>query len=300
MRIGLSSGHGGLSGTVEEIVRAEQLGFAGFGMAQVFGRLEQYGSDPLVTFAVAATCTRQIEMVAAVVPIFAHHPLGLAQMAGATAWATGGRFALGIGVGHKPWIEAQLGIPFTQPVARLHEYLTVLRRLLDGDEVDFAGAFYTVRAQLSDTGYPRLPVLVAALGPQMLRTAAELADGTILAQASARLVAGYVVPAWRAGARPGKEPRIVLNLAVALTKDREATRAIINERASYMAALPSYAAMLERSGARSPADVALIGDEAELARGLRALEEAGVTDLFTGSADERTVAFLAAYAAGQG
>jgi 5,10-methylenetetrahydromethanopterin reductase len=299
MRIGLSSSHGGLNGTIEEIVRTERLGFASFGMAQVFGRLGLYGSDPLVTFAAAAALTRQIEMIATVVPIFAHHPIGLAQMVGATAWAADGRFALGIGVGHKPWIEAQLGIPFTQPVARLREYLSVLRPLVDGDEVAFNGDFYSVHAQLSDTGYPRVSVLVAALGPQMLRAAAELSDGTILAHASAGLVADYVLPTWRAGAPHGREPRILLNVAVALTNDREATRATFNERASYMATLPSYAAMLERSGAQTPADVALIGDEAELARGLRALEEAGVTDLFTGGTDDQTVAFLAAYASGK-
>ncbi|MFN8557802.1 MAG: TIGR03564 family F420-dependent LLM class oxidoreductase [Dehalococcoidia bacterium] len=297
MRIGLASSVGLLRESVADIVRAEERGFALFSMAQVFGRAGDFGVDPLLAFAAAAGQTRRIEMLSGVVPIFAHHPSGMAQMAVAAGRAAEGRFALGLGVGHKPWIEEQLGIAFDRPVARMREFLAILRPLLDGAEVDFAGDFYTFRGRQMDTGHARIPLLVAALGPAMLRMSAEFADGTVLAQANPRAITEHVLPAWRSGSRTGSDPRIVLSLPIALTNDHEAARAAINARGSYMAALPSYTAMLRRSGVEAPADVALIGDEADLERGMRALAEAGVTDLCTGGADERTLTFLAAYAA---
>ncbi len=85
---------------------------------------------------------------------------------------------------------------------------------------------------------------------------------------------------------------------IVLTNDAEAARATIAERLAVYGQLPSYRAMLDREGAAGPADVALVGNEAELRAAVRRVEEAGTTDLGAvlvetePSASERTMEFL--------
>jgi alkanesulfonate monooxygenase SsuD/methylene tetrahydromethanopterin reductase-like flavin-dependent oxidoreductase (luciferase family) len=144
-----------------------------------------------------------------------------------------------------------------------------------------------------------VPVVVAALGPQMLRLAGEQADGTVLWMTGPVTVRDHIVPviAAAAAAADRPSPRVVCLLPVCVTSDPDAAR----ERAAKVFAiygeLPSYRAMLDREGAAGPADVAIVGDEDAVAARISALAEAGVTDFvageYTGGADgTRTRAFL--------
>lgn len=91
------------------------------------------------------------------------------------------RLALGIGLSHKPVIETGFGLSFSHPIRHLREYLTVLTPLLAGRAVQMSGQHYRVQQEPSvPPGVKPPPLLVAALGPQMLRLAGELADGTAL------------------------------------------------------------------------------------------------------------------------
>jgi hypothetical protein len=74
-------------------------------------------------------------------------------------------------------------------------------------------------------------------------------------------------------------PRFVAMVPVLLTNDAAAGRDTINGTFQAYGGIPSYRATLDRGGAASPADVALIGGEEELERGLRRFADAGVTDL---------------------
>jgi F420-dependent oxidoreductase-like protein len=145
----------------------------------------------------------------------------------------------------------------------------------------------------------RVPVVIAALGAQMLRLAGSQADGTVLWMTGPATVRDHIVPtiteAADSAGRPG--PRVVCILPVCVTDDPDSAR----ERAARVFAiygqLPSYRAMLDREGASGPADVAIVGDEDTVAAQTGALAEAGVTDFvaleYTGGADgARTRAFL--------
>jgi F420-dependent oxidoreductase-like protein len=145
----------------------------------------------------------------------------------------------------------------------------------------------------------RVPVLIAALGAQMLRLAGEQADGTILWMTGPATVRDHVVPAITgAAAAAGRPaPRIVCILPVCVTSDPEKAR----ERAARIFAvygeLPSYRAMLDREGAAGPGDVAIVGDEDAVAARISALSAAGVTDFVAGEYGRgedatRTRAFL--------
>jgi coenzyme F420-dependent glucose-6-phosphate dehydrogenase len=95
---------------------------------------------------------------------------------------SGGRFHLGVGTGEN-LNEGPLGYPFpkyTERAARMTEALQIMRRLLDGEKLDFTGEFYvTDRAKLYSPPIGRVPIWLAAGGPKSAGLAARLADGII-------------------------------------------------------------------------------------------------------------------------
>ncbi|MGH3577478.1 MAG: LLM class flavin-dependent oxidoreductase, partial [Mycobacterium sp.] len=90
----------------------------------------------------------------------------------------------------------------------------------------------------------------------------------------------HIIPTIRAAAaaagRP--EPRIGVGLPVCVTDDTDAARAKASEVFAIYGHLPSYRAMLDREGAGGPADVAIVGTEAEVKNQVRRLADIGTTD----------------------
>ncbi|HEY7910092.1 MAG TPA: TIGR03564 family F420-dependent LLM class oxidoreductase, partial [Thermomicrobiales bacterium] len=240
------------------------------------------GFDALTLLALAGQHTRTVELGTFVVPTYPRHPVALAQQALTTNAATGGRLVLGIGLSHRVVMEQGLGFDWSHPIRHMREYLTCLTGLLSGEPVTFAGEeFHITNFGITVPGATPPAVLVAALGPQMLRLAGRHADGTALWMGGARYLATDAVPTITAAAseagRPA--PRIVAGLPVCVTDHAEAVRAEADRAFATYGRLPSYRAVLDKEGAASPADVSLIGDEAVVLAGLRALAEAGATDL---------------------
>jgi 5,10-methylenetetrahydromethanopterin reductase len=297
MRIGVGlqdpSGPGAMTKLRENLQRAADDGFASAWMSNIFG------VDALTALAVAGSQVPGIDVGTAVVPTYPRHPAALAQQARTVAAAVDGRLILGIGLSHKMVIEDMFGYDFSRPILHMREYLAVLLPLLDGQPAAFAGATVRANIGLSTPSPGRVPVVVAALGPQMLRLAGEQTDGTVLWMTGPATVRDHVVPVITAAAdaagRPS--PRVVCHLPVCVTSDPGNAR----ERAARVFAiygeLPSYRAMLDREGAAGPADVALIGDEDAVGAEVSALAEAGVTDFVAaeytrGPDGDRTRAFL--------
>jgi F420-dependent oxidoreductase-like protein len=267
-----------MGGLREQMRQAAGDGFASAWLSNIFGL------DALTALAVAGNQVDGIELGTAVVPTYPRHPAALAQQALTTAAACGGRLVLGIGVSHKIVIEDMYGYDFDRPVRHMREYLAVLLPLLERRPASFTGA--TVRANLTLTtpGERRVPLLLAALGTQMLRLAGQQADGTILWMTGPATVRDHVAPAiTEAAVTAGRPtPRIVCILPVCVTGDPDGAR----ERAARVFAvygeLPSYRAMLDREGAAGPGDVAIVGDEDAVGAQISALSEAGVTDFVAG------------------
>ncbi|MEU4455655.1 LLM class flavin-dependent oxidoreductase, partial [Nocardioides sp. NPDC023903] len=162
--------------------------------------------------------------------------------------------------------------------------LDVLTPALSGPgPVDVENDTFTVHNPLDIGPVAPLPVLIAALGPVMLRIAGEQADGTILWMADERAIADHVTPriteAAAAAGRPA--PRIVAGLPVCLCRPSEVDAA--RERANRILAeaetSPNYQRLLDRGGATSIGDICVAGDEEAIAAGLRRYAEAGATDL---------------------
>lgn len=279
MRVGVTIGEtatgSDLDGLVEEVRDREGRGFASVWMPNVFGL------DAIGALAIAGTRTRRIELATAVVPTFPRHPLAIAQQALTAQVACGGRFVLGVGLSHKIVIESLLGLSYHEPARHMREYLEVLRPLLEGRPASHTGTLYRVNAELRFPGVSRVPLLVAALGPAMLRIAGELADGTITWMAGPKTIETHIRPTIvEAAKRAGRhEPRIVASLPIAVTNDADRARDVASKVFRIYGSLPSYRAMLDREGVRGPADVAIVGDERIVGAALDRIEGIGVTDL---------------------
>jgi F420-dependent oxidoreductase-like protein len=289
MRIGLSPPLPG-SGTVDDVVasarQAADDGFASYWMAQVFGL------DALTALTIVGREVSAIELGTAVIPTYPRHPWVMAQQALTTQAAIGNRLALGLGLSHKIVIEGMWGLSFAKPVLHLREYLEVLVPLSKGESVDIEGTTVTARGRLDVPGAAPFPVLVAALGPQMLEVTGRLADGTITWCVGPKPLAGFTIPTISAAAeKAGRAvPRVVAMFPVGVTTDPDGTQERLARGLSIYGTLPSYRAMLDREGADGAADLAILGREQEVGERIAALKDIGVTDLgavpVTGTPDE--------------
>jgi F420-dependent oxidoreductase-like protein len=283
MRIGLFiSDVSGEQTTVEQLLTnvraAEALGFTTGWVPHI-----PWSLDGLTALALAGTVTNRIELGTAVMPTYPRHPMAMAQQAMSTQAATNGRLALGIGPSHPVVIESMFGLEYDRPARHTREYVEVLRAAFAGaGHVEYRGDFFAFSSMLTVPGSTPAPILVAALAPRMLQLAGEVADGTITYWANERALGEHIVPgiteAAAAVERPA--PRVVVGLPVAVCADRDAGR----ERAAKLFAtylnIPTYQRILARGGdSTTPADVAIIGTEAEVTARLQAYAAAGATDL---------------------
>jgi 5,10-methylenetetrahydromethanopterin reductase len=262
-----------IDGLVARAKQMEALGFHGIWMPTAFG------FDAITALAVVGRETPRLEIGTAVVPTFPRHPVVMAQQALTAQACIGGRFTLGIGLSHKVMMEDQLGLPYEQPARHMREYLAVLAPLLRGEAASFKGELYRVEAGLT-AGAATVGLVVAAMGPAMLKLAGAMTDGTITSWVGPRTFAGHIVPAITAAAQEAGRPapRIIAGLPIVLTDDADAAREQLAPQVAWYNTLPAYRAMLDREGVDNPVDVALIGDEAALDAALARLAEAGVTE----------------------
>jgi len=279
MRIGIGvgdiAGRGSAPGDQIEQIRV----LAGRGVPSVW-LAQIFGVDALTTIAVAGIQVPDIEFGTAVVPTYPRHPTALAAQALTVQALTGGRLTLGVGPSHREVVEDMFGLDYTKPARHMREYLTVLGGLLQGERVDVTGDTMRVNARLTIPGSSPPSVLVAALGPVMLRVAGQLADGTVTWMTGPETLAQHTVPVLaRAAADAGRPaPRVVASLPICLTTDPAAARERAARQFAVYGQLPNYRAMLDREGADGPADIAIVGDERSLRSGLDRLGDAGVTE----------------------
>lgn len=300
MRIGTAFGDVRGPAPLPEIVdQIRTAATAGLSTAWVSQAL---GWDALTTLAVAGQVPG-IELGTAVVPFPQRHPLVLASQALTVQAATGNRLTLGIGAGISAMVGTMYGLPTDRPVRRLREYLEVLHPLLRGESVAHQGETLTAVGSVSVPGVEAPSVLLAALGPAMLRLAGEVADGTITWMTGPRTLAEHVVPSITKAAAGRPAPRVVAGFAVCVTPDEEAVRARFGAEFAMAGQVPEYRAMLDREGVDGPGDVLIVGDEESVAKSIDQIRDTGVTDLLTApigttAEQRRTTEFLLTVSSG--
>src|SRR5262245_46129476 len=146
MRIGIFGGDTAartIDDVVEDARRVEQEGFASYALPQIFG------FDAMGVLAIVGREVPRIELMTGVVPTYPRHPMTMAQQALTVQAASGGRFALGIGLSHQLVIENMFGLSFENPLRHMRDYLAVLMPLLRDGAVDYTGETIRTQAAIS-------------------------------------------------------------------------------------------------------------------------------------------------------
>jgi F420-dependent oxidoreductase-like protein len=285
MRIGVMVGpERGRYATKVERLRADARWAEEAGMASLWIPQIPDDFDALTAAALIGSDTERIEIGTAVVPVQPRHPIALAQQVLSTQAVCNGRLALGLGVSHHWVIEEMLGLRYERPAATMRAHLDVLDRALAGPGlVEVANDEFRVRNPLDITDITPTPVLIAALGPVMLRLAGERTDGTILWMADERAIGSHVAPTiTRAAEGAGRPaPRIVAGVPVCLCRDDEVEVAVArtNRILAEAETSPNYQRLLDHGDAREVGDILAAGSEAAIEKRLRAFADAGATDV---------------------
>ena len=105
---------------------------------------EGAGRDSLTQLTFLAGHTSRIKLATGILPIFHRTPALTAMSAAGLSVLSGGRFVLGLGVGHRPTVESVHGVPFRRPLARMRETINIVRDLLAGERVSQAGRVFNI------------------------------------------------------------------------------------------------------------------------------------------------------------
>jgi F420-dependent oxidoreductase-like protein len=263
----------------EDARDADRAGFASAWIPQL-----PQDFDAMTAVALMGRETTRIELGTAVVPLQSRHPVALGQQALSVQATCSGRFTLGVGPSHHWVIDTMLGLPYEQPAQVVEDYLDVFDAMFSGPgPVDVENDRFRIHNPLDITDVTPTPVLLAALGPVMLRIAGERADGTILWMADERAIAEHVVPRiTKAAASAGRPPpRVVAGVPVGLcgVDQVDAARERANRILGHAEYSPNYQRLLERGDATDVGDIAALGSEADIERRLRSFADAGATDV---------------------
>ena len=256
LKLGLNTGYwagGPPAGIAEAIAEADRLGFDSVWTA------EAYGSDALMPLAWWGAATERIKLGTAIVQISARTPAATAMAAMTLDHLSGGRLILGLGVSGPQVVEGWYGQPFAKPLARMREYIGILREIWARQEpVTNDGPHYPLPLP-GGTGLGKplkssirplreeIPIYLAAEGPKNIAMAAELCEGWLALFYSPHhddmyreaLSEGFA----RTGARhPAEEFEVAATVPLIITDDIESAADALR---------PMYALYFGGMGARS-------------------------------------------------
>jgi probable F420-dependent oxidoreductase len=143
---------------------------------------EVSGYDAVSVMALIASATERLHVGSAVVPVQTRTPVVLGVTAASLNHFAPGRVALGLGLSSPTIVGDWHGLRFAPALQQMREAVEIIRRVAGGERVTFEGTFYRVKNFRMTAPPPAEPVkiVLAALGPEMLELAGEIADGVIL------------------------------------------------------------------------------------------------------------------------
>ncbi len=186
MKIDGMFGVGEAMETTDAIIRRaqqlEELGYDGLLIAEI-------SHDPFLPLALAAHHTSSIELRTAIAVAFARSPMNLANIGHDLNALSDGRFTLGLGSQIRPHITKRFSMPWHGPARQMQELIESVNAIwdcwYDGKPLKYTGDYYqhtlmTPEFSPPNTGAGRPKIMMAAVGPLMVKTAAAVADGIII------------------------------------------------------------------------------------------------------------------------
>lgn len=250
---------GDLSGVGEQARRAEDEGFDGVFTAET-------SHDPFFPLVLAAEHTSRIELGTGIAVAFARNPMTLAQIGWDLQSYSGGRLNLGIGSQIKAHITRRFSMPWSQPAARMKEFVEAMRAIwaaFEGESrLAFNGDFYQhtlltpfFNPGSNPHGVPR--VFLAAVGQRMTQVVGEVCDGMLVhGFTTEQYLREVTIPALQRGtAAAGRDlgdVELSLPAFVVTGTDEQAmaeAATAVRAQIAFYASTPAYRAVLELHGA---------------------------------------------------
>jgi len=270
-RLGIAFSGGANPAEIVDCVKlAETLGYESAWVA------EGHGGDQFAVLSACAAQTSKILLGTSITSVFVRTVPTIAMAAATVDAISGGRFILGIGSSHKVQVEPEHGVPYGKPLTRVRESVAVIRALLRGGRVSYAGE--TVRIEGFDLWFtplrPAIPIYLSAVFPKMTTLCGEIADGIILTRSTIATAAQVRERLAEGAKRAGRDPSAIvvtslLPTAVGATR-KEALDALRPGLAFYAGFFPRYNRMMAEHGFR--------GEAAAWSRGDRQATERAVSD----------------------
>jgi probable F420-dependent oxidoreductase len=166
---------------LEEVTRAEALGFDSVWMEEHHAVTDHYWPSPITVLAGFATRTSRMLLGTDIAVAPFHHPVRLAEDVAMLDVISNGRAVLGVAIGYKPDEFALYGVDLARRGARFEEQLAIMKGLWTQEHFSFRGTYYTVEGRLEPkpVARPHPPVWIGGWGELTLRRAATLADNWI-------------------------------------------------------------------------------------------------------------------------
>jgi probable F420-dependent oxidoreductase len=223
---------------------------------------EVAGYDAIVMSTVVATHTERLVVANGVLPVQTRTPVILGMATASLNHLAPGRFALGLGLSSKTIVEQWHGLRFTPALGQIREAVEIVRAVASGERVNHEGAFYRVKNFRLTSPAPTAPVRVylAALGPEMLELAGEIADGVLLNWIPPEAVPASIAHLEAGARRAGRTLdgfEIASFVRTCVTDDAAAARETLARDITGYATVDVYAAFFRTAG--YPDEVAAVG-----------------------------------------
>ena len=213
---------------------------------------EANNKDLTVMLSAIATATTRLKAGSAVFHILGRTPVTLALQAVGLDELSQGRFLLGIGVSN-PTLAKWHGVPFDRPLARVAEYLEIVRQAMRGEKLDFNGKFFSAhgfKIAFKPSGRT-IPIYLAAFGPKMSRLAGRLTDGVLINMANPAEIRRIVEQVRHGAKEAGKDPdrlEIICKVRCSVAQDHALAREALSGLLTYYVLADYYRDLLSRMG----------------------------------------------------
>lgn len=143
---------------------------------------ETWGMDCCSMMAIVSQIAKKPKIGSSIMNVYSRSPALVAMTASTLDVVSGGRMIIGLGTSSQSIVEDWHGVKFSQPVARMREYVEIIRLILSEKKCNYDGKFFHLKnfTLLISKQRKEIPIYLAAINDKMIELTWEIADGAIL------------------------------------------------------------------------------------------------------------------------